>query len=198
MKRMSTYVASLALIAVAGAAQAATIKVTEGVRDKIAGSTAISDVFAPGGAAGYDFGDLDSNTIELYGRVTSAQDLYTFDFTTSSTFEVSFLFGGYDLANGGAVSESGWTGDDGKDAIFSLLDGVGATITSQTFTTDYTSGVALIFSGGPGDYSLLIDGQGNSEGLYDVGISAVPLPASALLLVGGLAALGGLARRRKG
>ena len=198
MRKFLMYAVSAGFLAVGGMAQAATIGVTEGNRAQVAGTDKIGDVFIPGALDGYDFGNLDSNAIELYGRVTRAADAYLFQFTTSSAFSISFLFGGYDLENGGSVSESGWTGVDGKKAIFSLTDGVGSILESKEYTADYTGGVAEIFSGGPGTYGLLIDGSGRTESLYDLRIEAVPLPATGLLLIGGIAGLGAIRRRRKG
>ena len=206
MRKILMYAISAGVLAVGGMAQAATIRVTEGNRAQVAGTDPINDVFIPGSTDGYDFGNIDTDTIEIYGRVTRAEDQYLFQFNAVSSFSISFIFGGYDLENGGSVTASGWTGDDGKEAIFSLLDGLGVELDAKTYTTDYTAGEALIFAGGPGSYGLKIDGQGRTEGLYDIrllGLTAtsepqpVPLPATGLLLMGGVAGLGALRRRRR-
>ncbi|MEM9344366.1 MAG: VPLPA-CTERM sorting domain-containing protein [Pseudomonadota bacterium] len=194
--------AAMALACTAGVADAATVAYTEGARPRVEGTTKLSDVAGSasgaydvftndGGALGgsFDIGDV----VRVYGRVVGGVDTYTFD--TSTDFTIRFIFGGYDLANGGSVNESGFVSETvaEKTATFRLTNTDTNDIQTVTYTTDITGGNSFIFAGGPGTYLFSIDGrgdQGRPVGLYDLRITAVPLPASALLM---LTALGGVA-----
>lgn len=187
---------AVTLFAGVGIAEAATLKVTEGKRPAVVGSSKIGDVFAPGGADGFDVGSIDGNVVEIYGRVTSAVDLYVYDFVTSGGVFIDFIFGGIETVNG-PVDLSGLTGDDGKDVLFELLAADDTVLASKLFKTDITDGDANIFTHfGAGEYSLRISGTTKQEALYDIRISAVPLPASVLLLLAGVGGLTVAARRK--
>ena len=110
------------------------------------------------------------------------------------------------LDSGASVADSGFVsqGNAEKSATFKLLDADNgfSVVDMATFTTDITGGASLLFSAGAGNYVLQVDGSGahapgNGVGLYDIRISAVPLPASAFLLIAGLAGMGAMARRKK-
>lgn len=188
------------------AASAATVRISEGSRAPILGSIDLGDVRgAPTGA--YDTGTLGAgDSLELYGRIVGAVD--TFAFTSAQSFTVSFLFGGYETAKG-VVRASGFIGTGTRDntSVFRLLDATDPsrmiaerTYTSSILSEDGNGGTARIFAGGPGSYLFQIDGsrQGNggNAALYDIEISAVPLPASALLLLAGVGALGAMRRMK--
>ena len=107
----------------------------------------------------------------------------------------------------GNTGANGDPGPNGKAVTFELIK-TGETTLSRTFNTDYTNGDASIFSGGAGAYTLRVSGAGPLSTAYynisiaanEASISAVPVPAAGLLLLGGLGGLGGLrafARRRK-
>ena len=161
---------------------------------------------SPNPAAAFYVGDAGLNDIEIYGRIVDSVDNFLFAFSTSTEFVVEFIFGGYTLDGGGFISDSGFVseGNAEKTATFSLLDAdnMFAVVDTEDYTTDVTSGDATIFSGAAGNWVLQIDGSGAHApgagvGLYDIRISEVPVPASALLLMAGLGGLGAM-RRRKG
>lgn len=190
---------------VATAAHAATVTLSEGVRAPILGSIDLGDVkgSARGAYFAGDFGTGD--TLRIHGRVVHKRD--TFAFTMDTGFDVSFLFGGYETENG-TTRGSGFTSAGRKmnTSVFRLFDALtGVEVAAKTFSSGITSssdtgGNALIFSAGPGDYLFQIDGAAydnrRAAALYDIEISAVPLPASSLMLLAGVGALG-MARRRK-
>lgn len=178
------------------AANAATVGITEGQRALVEGTTKIDDVFLPGGGT-YNLGSLDDDTYEIYGRVTRSEDLYAFGFSVSAGAKVSWIFGGYNTADG-YKTDTGLTGVDGKEIKISVLDASDTEIFSDNFTADTTTGPATIFDiAAAGSYKLLIDGLGtNGEALYDIRLSAVPLPAGGLLILSGLAGFGLLRRKR--
>lgn len=200
--------AALVLACAASASTAATVSYTEGARALVDGSTKLSDVPGSAGAAydvitndggalggSFDVGDI----VRLYGRVVGGVDSYTFKAVTN--FRIEFLFGGYDLANGTNISDSGFVSTTAaeKTATFRLTDTASGDEQSTVYTTDITGGSPVIFTGGPGTYVFAIDGrgdQGRPVGLYDIKITAVPLPASAFLMLAGLAGIGLVSRRR--
>ncbi|TFL18996.1 VPLPA-CTERM sorting domain-containing protein [Jannaschia formosa] len=196
--------AGAAAIALAGSASAATVKLTETGRDQVAGTIVLSD---PG--AQYNLGTVTATeSAAAYGRVFASQDSYNFQ-TTEANTEVNFVFGGLALQGGGTTAESGLLRTDPlaapKSVLFTLLNETAPTIFnivgSIAFDTPRTSGNPTIFGGfGPGNYQLLVSGQGVSGGvLYDLEFSAapIPLPASVLLLLGAIGGLGVASRRKK-
>lgn len=205
--------AVVAAASIAGTSSfAAVIGFTEGTRDHVQGTQQLAPKdTSPNPANAFDLdtaGTLGQDTFELYGRIVDSIDNFAFGFTATSTFNVSWIFGGYNLEGGGSVGLSGFVAEGGpkKKATFKLLDATNgnSVLQSMDFETDVTTGPAIIFTAGPGDYVLQIDGSGpinapgGGVGLYDIEISAVPLPASALFLLAGVAGLGAVARRKKG
>jgi hypothetical protein len=183
----------------AAPALGSTIGYTEGARPLVAGTTAIADN-ADDALPGYNLGTLSLSgvtTINLYGRVETAHDIYQFQ--ASAPFAVMFIFGGYDLAAGGHVSTSGFLADPsvpsdpGNTSEFKLrITAPGdALVGDAIFTTPTTSGNSFIFSAtAPGTYRFRVDG-GIDEGLggpafYDLRIAATPLPAALPVFASGL------------
>ena len=212
MSILRTGVLALALAFAATSALTATVGYSEGSRPQVAGTIDMGDTSSKeskafdlvgnaGGAFDGGFGAGDS--INLHGRIVSSVD--NFKFTATSSFVIEFIFGGYDLANGGSVSASGFVSQTKveKMATFVLKNMADSSTVSTVYTTDITSadgngGSAMIFAGGPGSYIFAIDGRPGPNtpvGLYDVRISAVPLPASVFLMFAGLCGLGLLKRR---
>ncbi len=196
-----------ALSLIASTSSAATVTISEGIRAPILGSLDLGDVKGSPSKA-YDAGDYGSgDTLNIHGRMVSKID--TFAFSMANAFSVSFIFGGFETENGLSRS-SGFTAEKRTDntSVFRLLDANDPTrvITERTFTTGITSeddngGNALIFAADAGDYLFQIDGSvfnnRRTPALYDVQISAVPVPASAWLLLAGLGALGVAGRRTR-
>jgi hypothetical protein len=212
-------IAAATAVALAAPASAATVaSFTEGTRALVDGTVRInpSDT-SPNPAGAFDLlagGSLSGGeSVEVYGRIVDSVDNFFF-INAATAFTVNFIFGGYDVIDGqgnvtSSTSVSGFTGEPagqnpGKTAIFRLLDaGNGfSEVDAATFTSDVTSGPERIFSAGAGQYVFQVDGscQGcstiESVGLYDIEISAVPLPASVLLLLAGMGGLGVIARRK--
>ena len=199
MKFVSMLV-GLGLLLVTNNAFALMMGFTEGVRDQVAGTTVIVPTDATNTAPGFDVGSLTSvgDSISIYGRIVNAADFYTF--TSATAFNIDFIFGGLALENGGSTTTSGFVfdtqGDDSDNTSdFSLQLGMNAAIVAQ-FVTEVTGGNSLIFSGGPGTYTFSIDGAGGGA-LYDIKISAVPIPAALPLLLGGIGLLALFGRREK-
>ena len=181
------------LIFSATIASATTVGFTEGARPLVAGTVAVADN-ADDSLPGFNLGALSAsglNTINLYGRIETAHDI--FQFQATSPFRVDFIFGGYDLAVGGHVSQSGFvadptvSGDPGNTAEFKLrITAPGDTALGDViYTTPYTSGNSFIFSAtGTGTYRFRIDGGIEDDlggaAYYDIRISAAttPLPAA--------------------
>ncbi len=206
--------AVVAAASIAGTSSfAAVIGFTEGTRDHVQGTQQLAPKdTSPNPANAFDLdtaGTLGQDTFEIFGRIVDSVDNFAFGFSATSTFNVSWIFGGYNLeSDGSLVNNSGFVseGNANKKATFKLLDANNgnSVVQSIDFETDVTSGPAVIFTAGAGDYVIQIDGSGsvnapgNGVGLYDIEISAVPLPASALFLLAGVAGLGAVARRKKG
>ena len=193
-------------------AMASTISITEGKRDLVAGSVAQSDAGNRAENA-RDLGAVDNGPLEVYGRVVDTLD--NFLFSASQAFSISWIFGGYLLADNAFVAASGFVSEGlaQKSSTFRLLDANSgfSVVAAETFGTGLTSGNPVLFSAGPGDYVLQIDGSGANApgqgvGLFDIRIATtpsvnvqiapVPLPASSLALLGGLAGLGWVGRRK--
>lgn len=215
---------AIASLFLAATAHAATVTVTEGNgqnRALVAGSTDLED--APPGGTGFDLDALlggpfgEGDTIGIYGRIVSSVDRFTYSFTAGVNFDVLFDFDGYDLDNGdtvaaglsGLIDQSVVTsgGDPvndggGKGVVISLFQGL-TLIDSNPYTTNVTSATTsdnVIFGDvAAGSYTLVIDGSGGPNkgrpALYDIEISAVPLPLPGLLLVAGLGGLAALRRK---
>jgi hypothetical protein len=201
-------------VALASGASAATVGITEGTRDTVDGTSKIAGPDSsplPGGAYDLDaLGSLGTDDFEIYGRIVDSIDNFAFGFTAMSTFKISWIFGGYTTNNGAnLVTDSGFVKEGGADktATFSLLKDLGGGTFSAVggpidYETNVTSGTALIFSAGPGDYVFQIDGSGpnasgSGVGLYDVRVSAVPLPAAGWLLIAGVGGLAAMRRTKK-
>ncbi len=96
-------------------------------------------------------------------------------------------------------------GPTGKEVRFSLIDRATNTVVgSKSYFTNLNSASGsspLIFAAAAGTYTLKIDGEiapnKKASAFYDLNISVVPLPASVLLLLSGLAGLGLLGVRRR-
>ncbi|WP_340108883.1 VPLPA-CTERM sorting domain-containing protein [Pikeienuella sp. HZG-20] len=188
---------------VAAATTGFTVGVTEGSRAIVDGTTKIGD--APQGNGSYDLGAIGAgDTLGLYGRIVSKVDQYKFQFSAASGFEVNFDFDGYEVG-GVHVAESGLVNESGskkKGVAFSLEDANGVQVASTgLLLTNITTGNPLLFGASAGSYFLVVDGsQGPFKGnaaLYDLTISAVPLPAALPLLLAGLAGLAFISRRRR-
>lgn len=182
-------------------AQAATVGFTEGKRDRVAGTTVISPTDATNTAPGFDLGTVGLtekfDTIDLYGRIVNAVDV--FSFTATSAFRIDFIFGGFDLYNGGSVSQSGFIAesrDNTSEFALDVLAPVPGHVGDFDLTTDVFGGTSLIFSGDAGTYQFALDGTGGAA-RYDIRISAVPLPAGLPLMGAGLALMGFVAWNKK-
>ncbi|MEO1239007.1 MAG: VPLPA-CTERM sorting domain-containing protein [Pseudomonadota bacterium] len=210
MKRLQ-YALTLAIALGATSAQAATVSITEGKRDTILGSTKIGDAKGAPNRA-HDAGALaGGETLNLYGRMVGAVD--TFSISSATDMVVSFIFGGYQTATSVSRS-SGFVSLGAADntSVFRLLNAANPSevVAERTFTSGILSeasngDTAVIFNVAAGNYLFQIDGSGQGNGgnaaLYDVQFSAaevspVPLPASALLLLAGVGAMGAMRRLR--
>lgn len=213
MKLKSTILSTLAALALGTAASAATIGITEGNREHVIGT-----VVAPATGTGiadtdeFDltgFGTLVSgSTLEIYGRIINNEDTYIF--SSNREFRVQWIFDGYSTLESGFVADSGFvatpTGSAGAPANISITD-LGTNTTTPGIASPFQTDIIAangsniqVFSSkfSAGTYALTIDGLGNFpiDTQYDLRITAVPLPAGALLLLTGLAGLG-VARRRQ-
>lgn len=168
-----------------------------------------------------------NDILQIHGRIVSAVDIYTYSFSFQNSFKVEFDLDGYQLAenlissNGitdendpdfGFETLSGLVGQDGrggdpeaglpkKGVKFSLI-GNGQTI-ERSFKTDILDGANPFIFGGVGgvEYILIVDGsvgpRSGADALYDLRISAVPVPAAGLLLLTAVAGAGFMGRRRR-
>ncbi|MEH6405412.1 MAG: hypothetical protein V7750_18720 [Sneathiella sp.] len=192
---------ALAIGFVSMTVQAATISYTEGKREQVAGTTVVSPTDANNAPPGYDLGTIGfgeaNDTIDLYGRIVNAVDV--FSFTSNSAFRIDFIFGGFDLENGGSTSESGFiaeNNDNSSDFTLNILAPSIGSVGATTLATDITSGISFIFGGDAGTYQFALDGTGGAA-RYDIRISAVPLPAGLPLMGAGLALMGFVAWNKK-
>ena len=125
---------------------------------------------------------LDAKTNSLVTLANNAGTLATIGKVTYNGAELDFnARGGFDIVS---LSE----GDNLAIALLNVPGGP-AMGTSGLYTIDLTTGAASFF-GDPGQSSFIGFAAATN-------LSAVPLPASSLLLVGGLGALGAVARRRR-
>ena len=216
--------AALSLVSL-GTAHAVTFTVTEGNghnRPQVLGSVDVGD--ASSGGAGINLNTLSGNTfgaadtIGIYGRIVGATDRFTYTFTATQGFNVSFDFDGYDLQGGGSVAagrsglinqnivNGGDISSGGKGVQISLFSvALGSTIATRDFITNVTSATAssaAIFWGvDPGKYRLIVDGSvgpmSSTPALYDILVTAVPVPAALPLLASAFGVLGLLGWRRK-
>lgn len=205
--KSTTILLALTFALGASAASAATVSITEGKRDTILGSTKIGD--AKGSASrAYDAGILGGGeTMHLHGRMVGAVD--TFAIKSLGDMAVSFIFNGYQTVNGRSrMSGFVGTGPDENISVFRLLNASNPNevVAERTYQSGVLSeasngDTAVIFNVAAGEYLFQIDGSGQGNGrnaaLYDVQfasaeVSPVPLPASALLLLAGVGALGAM------
>ena len=152
----------------------------------------------------YDLGDITGLTAGIAGRIVNAVD--TFSFVSNTAFSMNFvdladLFGvdiddcaGFD---GSDCSAGSANNEPGRTARFSLHDGV-TTTHSADFTSTVAAGTSIFSNVSAGTYTFSIDGRSGPAGsAYDIAISAVPIPATGLLLFGALGGLGLVRRKRK-
>ncbi|MEM6890485.1 MAG: VPLPA-CTERM sorting domain-containing protein [Pseudomonadota bacterium] len=214
---------ALALLAGGATAATYTFTEGDGNNRKlVAGSMDLDD--ADPSAPGFELDDLvgagdglgADDVLQIHGRIVGSKDVFSFSYAVAEGFKVEFDLDGYLLAAGATSSDgdqsealSGLVGQAGrggnpeaglspvKDVRF-VLSGGGSTV-SQTYQTDVLAGNPLLFTGMGGvEYTLTVDGSVGSyartDALYDLKISAVPIPAAGFLLLGGL---GGLAAMRR-
>lgn len=195
------------ILASAMPAAAATIGYTEGKRElvdgteRLAGGDAASSGFVLGtvGSGADDF-----SRIGIFGRIVGGADFFTFH--AAADFAISFAFDGVTANGGSLVSGFVRQGRRQNEADFVLRTvGQPGSELVRRLRTDIADssdfgGSPVIFRGEGGKtYSFGIDSRvARSKGAatYDIEISVVPLPASILLLAGGLAGLGYFVRRR--
>jgi len=173
------------------------------------------------GLAGQTTGFGANDVVQLHGRIVSSQDVFSYTFAFAQGFKVEFDLDGYTLATDTNSSDgddteslSGLVGQDGrfgnpkagisaKGVAFTLTNTADNSFITRPFTTDILDGEdPFIFAGlGGVEYTLTVDGsvgpQKGADALYDLKISAVPIPAAGFMLLGGIGGLAAL-RRRKG
>lgn len=182
--------------------------ITEGTRPTVLGTQNINgDTKGPNG---FELMTLDAvgETIDIYGRIVGAIDF--FQITSETSFRIDWIFGGYQTGTDNApvnVADSGFVRESGgNNAVeFSLLGAGGPFLPiANPYTTNITSladngGTSRIFDAlGAGTYVLKIDNiNPDDPALYDLRITAVPLPAGVVLLLSGLGIMGAARMRRK-
>lgn len=212
---IKSVIAAAALSAMASAASAMTVGVTEGERELVEGTEKISNNQA---LNGYDLLAGQSNfsggdVAEVYGRIFGTDDIYTFTVGDGVKTSISLILGNVKLDNGGTIL-SGVTGElmDGSpstdDVTFSLQqrdpifnDEIGSPL-SKSITPDYTSGAALLFADlASGYYELTISSNGAALYAFSAAtrgdVSAVPVPAALPLLMASIVGLGFVGRKRR-
>lgn len=187
MRRLAA-AACVATFTTAVPALAATVGFTEGNRATVAETTQILDVRAAPGRA-FNLGTIGSgDTVNVFGLIGNGADSYAFNVTARS-FRVALIGRGFTPV-----------GYRDTSATLRLRDGAApyVILDSLALVTSVLPGSPVLFRGDAGLYVLQFDGRATSgSALYDVEISAVPLPAAGLLLLAGLGALGVAARRKK-
>jgi hypothetical protein len=169
---------------------------TEGIRDQVAGTSIVPTVDVPTDTP-FDLGTLTNpgDYITLHGRIVGAVDPYTFT-SNVSEFKIEFIFGGVELEDGSTLNPTGFIAETmlPSEAEFSI-----GPATSTSITTDVDSGNPLIFASTEmGTIDFVIDGLGQTgPGLYDIKITAVPVPAAVWLFGSVLATLGLFRRHAK-
>lgn len=121
----------------AGSAQAITAGVTEGKRDLVGGTVAVSTVDATPNDPGFGLGTL-SGVFGIYGRIVSSEDVFEFDFATDNGFSIVFDLDGYTTTN---------TKNDQVGAIANASD------------VDEQSGLMGVFGGNNNNFSGLNPGK---------------------------------------
>lgn len=151
-----------------------------------------------------DFGDITGLTAGWAGRIVNATDSVTF--STNNAFNVDFVnltdLLGVDIDNcegfdGSDCSVGSANNENGRLARFILDDGVNPALMID-FTSSVAAGTNIFSNVAAGNYTFTIDGISGAAGsAYDIAISAVPVPAAGLLLLGGLGGLAALRRRKQ-
>lgn len=144
--------------------------------------------------------------VGIAGRIVTAVD--TWEFQTDTRWFIRFVdlpiddqlyFDSSNITDpvGGFANNA-----DTTTAIFSIFDAsdnsllFSNTITAAAFGAGTQS--EIDYTGTAGSFVLKIDGQNGSPGAtYDIGISTVPLPAAAWLLMFGVGGLAAVKRRKK-
>lgn len=132
----------------------------------------------------------------IAGRIKNQTDSFTFE--TSVRFSVSFVdladLLGIDIDPSKGFDPTFVASDSPVSASFSLI---GPDMRSAVFTSPIAPDFTMFGNVAPGKYTLLIDGTiENGSSTYDIAISAVPLPAAGVVLLGGLGLMGALKRRK--
>jgi hypothetical protein len=148
--------------------------------------------------------------VNIHGRIVKDIDYYTFSFTTAKKVKVRWILDGYFTAEG-FEANSGLVATRCSDGVcrpdlagqpsqvslfFNGIPGIG-----NVYNTNVLLGSPeLIATLDPGSYTFSVVGELNdtprNDALYDISLTAVPLPAGAVLLLTGLAGLG-IARRKR-
>ena len=151
------------------------------------------------------------DAVGLAGRIVNAVDKW--EFTVLRGWSIGFV--DLDLDDQKFFDSSNITdpcagcedNGDVTSAIFSIFEA--SDLSTAIFTTNSidavngggTENTALDFVGVAGTYVLKIDGSqastNNPGATYDIGITAVPLPAAGWMLIAGLGGLAAMRRRKK-
>lgn len=146
------------------------------------------------------------DAVGIAGRIVAATDVW--EFTTENTWSISLVdldlddnlgFDSSDIVD--PIGNFATNGDP-TSAVFSIIDSdMNVVFTSASvIATDPGELDGVSFSGEAGSFFLTVSGAPRSIGAtYDLGIrvASVPLPASVLLLLGGMGALTVAGRRKK-
>jgi hypothetical protein len=122
--------------------------------------------------------------VELFGRIISALDNYSF--TAGSAFNFELIGGGIDNEAGQAPN----------NLIFTFTNQT--TMEVFTYNLDTNSPLGTIATLTAGAYLLEINmDPDNGTARYDIGLQAVPVPAALPLFAAGLAGFTAMRRRRQ-